>query len=78
MDVPIVYTPAEEIANPMECVNERLWAVEDRDVKRVVDEVFSHVSGGSGGWPRRRNGGGGGVVACGIRSFLRSVGVRWH
>ena len=52
MDVPIVYTPIEEIANPMECVNERLWAVEDRDVKRVVNEVFSHVSYGGGGRAR--------------------------
>ncbi|KAJ9651728.1 hypothetical protein H2198_009000 [Neophaeococcomyces mojaviensis] len=70
MDVPIVYSPVEEVANPMECVREQLWSPEDRDVTRVINDVFKHVAGRSS---RKRN-----VVAYGIRTLLRSMGTRWH
>ena len=72
MDVPIVYTPVEEIANPMECVTEALWDQSDRDVMRAVNkvalDVFKHVA-----TRKKRD-----VVACGLRSFLRSMGARFY
>lgn len=71
MDVPIVYNPVEEASNPMECVQELLWDQTDKDVMRAVNkvanDVFKHVA-----VTNKR-----GVLACGLRSFLRSLCTRW-
>jgi len=70
MDVPIVYTPVEEVSNPMDCVQELLWDQTDKDIMRAVNkvanDVFKHVS------VRRKN-----ALACGLRSLYRNLRTRW-
>jgi len=71
MEVPIVYTPVEEISNPMECVQELLWDQTDKDIMRAVNkvanDVFKHVA-----VTKKRD-----VLACGLRSLFRSFRTRW-
>lgn len=72
MDVPIVYSPVEEVANPMECVRELLWDQNDKDLMRAVNkvasDVFKHVSHSR----KKRN-----VLVCGVRSLFRGLSTRW-
>ena len=72
MDVPIVYSPVEEIGNPLECIQEPMWDQSDRDVVRAVNkvakDVFRHVS-----VRRRRD-----IMACGLRALFRGMGARLH
>ncbi|KAK5077645.1 hypothetical protein LTR70_009561 [Exophiala xenobiotica] len=71
MEVPIVYTPVEEISNPMECVQELLWDQTDKDIMRAVNkvanDVFKHVA-----VTKKRD-----VLACGLRSLFRSFRTKW-
>lgn len=70
MDVPIVYSPIEEISNPMECVMEPMWDQSDRDVVRAVNkvakDVFRHVT-----IRKKRD-----IMACGFRALLRGMSAR--
>lgn len=72
MDVPIVYSPIEEVSNPMECVRELLWDQSDKDLMRAVNkvaiDVFKHVSHSK----KKRN-----VLVCGVRSLFRGLSTRW-
>lgn len=71
MDVPIMYSPVEEVSNPMECVRELLWDQTDRDIMRAVNkvasDVFKHVS-----VRKKRD-----VLACGFRSLMRTFTTKW-
>lgn len=70
MEVPIKYSPVEEIPNPMDCITEPLWDQSDKDVMRAIDKVAKDVfrlRHGVLGRGRRH------VVACGIRSLLRGM-----
>ncbi|KAK5069659.1 hypothetical protein LTS08_007699 [Lithohypha guttulata] len=75
MDVPIFYTPMEEMPNPFECVQELMWDETDRDVMRAVNKVATDVFRlRQAALPRKKRD----VVVCGIRSLLRSVGMNFH
>ena len=71
MDVPIVYSPLEEVSNPIDCVRELLWDQTDQNIMRAVNkvasDVFKHVS-----VRKRRD-----VLTCGIKSLLRTFRTRW-
>ncbi|KAK5945527.1 hypothetical protein PMZ80_002732 [Knufia obscura] len=71
MDVPIVYSPVEEVGNPFDCVQELLWDQTDKDIIRAVNkvagDVFKHVA-----VKKRRD-----VLACGLRSLFRGFRTRW-
>ena len=72
MDVPIFYTPMEEISNPFDYVADALWDPTDRDITRAVNkvakDVFKNVK-----MYRKRD-----VVACGIKTLLRSFKSNGH
>lgn len=72
MEVPIVYSPVEEIPNPMECIIEPLWDQTDKDVMRGIDKVAKDVFKLRDSVLSRRKRH---IIASGVRSLLRGMRI---